>query len=150
MSLRTSFLKKRRLGKLPRAPAAITQPFVAQDQEWFGQVYELHFPVPINFGQDVIVSGCRARFGVSHRFRSMLLGQTPRQETMDQFLSGVDLELALNTEGEDSKTADFPDESVEPRSYTAPKLCVDPKWQRVHRRLATAESLNQSHSLNGP
>jgi len=97
-----AFPRETAIREVVRVPSALGEQFVAEDREWFGQSYDLHFPLPITVGTDAIVTGCRARFGVSNSFRTELLKNKPKGDIIDRFLIETDLELALNTEEDDA------------------------------------------------
>jgi hypothetical protein len=69
------------------AAQPIHERFVAGDKQWIGQVYELRFPVPIRFEDDLVVRGCRARYGVAPKVRDLWLKYPPSRLLKKSFVS---------------------------------------------------------------
>jgi len=76
--------------------------FVAEDQEWVGQSYTLPFPRAITMDSELVVVGCRTRFGVAPAFSNALTKLKDRGDVLDSFLRETDLQLALHTEVDDT------------------------------------------------
>lgn len=88
-------------GRHTETAQATHEPFVVGDNQWLGQTYELRFPVPIRFGDDLLVRGCRARYGVAPKVRDLWLKYRPKREDQEQLLSESNLELAIEADGDD-------------------------------------------------
>lgn len=85
------------------APQPVHEPFVAGNRDWVGQTYELRFPIPIRFADDLLVRGCRARYGVAPKIRDLFMKYPPKRELQEQLLSEFDLELAIEAEGDEGE-----------------------------------------------
>jgi hypothetical protein len=79
-----------------------TERFVAEERVWIGRSYTLQFPLPVWLNPEFPVRGCRMRFGVSAEFASEIMKVGSAPDSVDSFLTELDLNLRLDTDSDDA------------------------------------------------
>jgi hypothetical protein len=109
------------IGAARRLPQ--TERFVAEERVWIGQSYTLPFPLAVWLNPEFPVWGCRMRFGVSPEFANEIMKVGSAPDSVDSFLTELDLDLRLDTDSDDATPEVFEGQNMghkaPPRRYAS-------------------------------
>jgi hypothetical protein len=106
---KSRFPEETSAGDVPSVGEERISTFEALKKRWFGQIYEMPFPIPLKLEDGGIITGCRMRLGIAEGFADELR-KSPGTET-EEIIQERDLDLKLTHAEQDSG-----EEEIEPKA----------------------------------